>query len=231
MEDTYDRQLRRSSWSWKAWGGALGITFILFSMISASSVIVQRPRAPTLPKLQFVFVPPPPIDTVQSPPPPVSSILEDSLAFDPTDQGPRPEIPLDFLQININPQVAEDFALHGDFRPQLDVSRPEIRQPMIVFDQNEVDEKPIWLYGPMPRPKNTSERVFIRVLVLYAVSEKGKTSNVHILDSNDETFNESVTEAIVDWTFRPAQNDGKAVKVWVQQFVDYDTSSKSPFTL
>lgn len=228
---SFDRQLRQSSWGWQAWSGALLITGVLFSLISSTSAILHREKDAPLPKLQFAYVPPPPAPASAEPPPPVSAILDDSLAFDPTEHAPLPEIPLDFLSVNIDPRVESDFAIRGDYRPQLDIAKPESKQPLVVFDHNQVDEKPVWLYGSMPRLPGALSRKNAEALVLYMVSDKGETSNIHILDSNFEEFNQPVADAIADWKFRPARIDGEIVRVWVQQYVRYDGASKSPFTL
>lgn len=229
--DSFDRQLRRSSNSWLVWGGAMGVTVLLFSLIAATSAIVERNPDSVQPKLQFVYIPPPPLPAEVEAPPPVSSILEDSLAFDPTEDGPLPEIPLDFLSVNLDPHVSADFGIVGDLRPQLQVDKPEMRERLVVFDRDQVDEKPVWLYGPMPRLPSGLDYTLTRALVLYSVSDKGKTDNIYVLESTDEKFIEPVMKAIKDWTFRPARKDGKVVNVWVQQYVEYDGSHKSPFSL
>jgi hypothetical protein len=229
--ESFDFQLRRSGNSWQVWGGALVVTFLLFSLIAATSAIVERTNKTVQPKLKFVYIPPPPLPAEVEAPPPVSSILEDSLAFDPTDDGPLPEIPLDFLTINLDPHVSADFGIVGDLRPQFQVDKPEVRERLVVFDRDQVDEKPIWLYGPMPRLPSGLSYTLTRALVLYSVSDKGKTDNIYVLESSDEKFIQPVLKAIKGWSFRPARKDGKAVNVWVQQYVEYDGSKKSPFSL
>lgn len=229
--ESFDRQLRRSGNRWYVWMGAGMVTVLLFSLIAATSVIVERRKEPVQAKLKFVYVPPAPAPAEVTVPPPVSSILEDSLAFDPTEGGPLPEIPLDFLSVNLDPHVAADFGIVGDLRPQLQVDKPEMRERLVVFDRNEVDEKPVWLYGPMPRLPSGMNHSLTRALVLYSVSDEGKTDNIYVLESSDEKFIEPVLKAIKGWSFRPARKDGKVVNVWVQQYVEYDGRFKSPFSL
>lgn len=230
--EAFDQQLRRQSRGLTAWGGATVLTGILFSLIAASGAILpDRAESPVSPPLSYVRVPPAPTPENPEPPPPVSSILEDSLAFNPTEQGPLPEIPLEFLSVSIDPGVPADFGVQGDLRPQLELEKPEMRSHMIVFDHNEVDEKPVWLYGPMPRFDTGKYNQKVKVLVLYTVDEKGRTSNVHILDSSDEEVNRPLIKAIESWVFRAARKDGEVVKVWVQQVVQSDDTFKSPFSL
>jgi len=228
--NTFERQLRRSNNSWRTLVGAPGVTLLIFLAIASGTIVVDRPQSPELPELTFAYVPPRPVPEKKTTPP-LSSSFTESFKFDPTMAAPLPEIPLEFLAIHIDPQVDPELAIEMDLNRPFEVSRPELTPEFTIFERHQVDEIPVWLYGPMPRIPHELRTMDGETLVLYVVTEKGRTENIYVLDASDPRFIPGVKEAIKDWRFRPARKNGKPVSVWVQHVVSYRPSSKSPFSL
>jgi TonB family protein len=230
--DALERQLNRHSRSWQTFLGAPAITLALFLVIASTSIVVERPTRRTPPPIEFAYVPPPPAPVLRKQTPPLSPGLAESFKFDPTTLAPPPDIPLDLLDIRLAPDVDPGLAIALDMERTFEVQKPmDFTQQVVVFERNQVDEIPGWLYGPMPRLPSRLDRKDADALVLYIVSDKGRTENIYILDASDPGLMEPVKEAIADWRFRPARKAGKPVRVWVQHPVNFRPESKSPFSI
>lgn len=229
--DPLETQLRHCTRSWKAFVGAGVTSAVLFLAIASTSIDAIRKEKPEEPVISYVYVPPPPVEVKLKNAPPLSSSLAESFKFDPTQAAPPPEIPLDALDIRLNPDIDPGVAVSLDMQRTFEVQKPEDLHQMIIFESDQVDEIPVWLYGPMPRVPSSLSHTDCDVLVLYSISEKGTTDNIFILDSTEPELGVPVKEAVADWRFRPARKDGKPVKIWVQQPVTFRPQSKSPFSI
>jgi hypothetical protein len=229
--DPLERQLQGSTRSWKAFVGSAVTSAALFVAMGATSIVIHRPKKAEAPPLTYAFVPPPPAPVKQKNTPPVSTSFAESFKFDPATAGPPPEIPLELLDITLTPDVNPGVAVETDLQRTFQVQKPDTASPTAIFERNQVDEIPVWLYGPQPRYPDHFDRENWNVLVLYTVSERGKTENIFILDATHPQLIEPVKKAIADWKFRAARKNGKAVKMWVQQAVNHEQDIKSPFTL
>ncbi len=229
--NSLDQALRLSSRSWKTFAGSVAMTAVLFLSIASTTFVVRRPSREDAPLLSYAFVPPPPLPITQQTTPPLSSSLAEAFKFDPTTAGPLPDIPLELLDVTLDPFVDPGVAIELDLQRGFTVQKPEAPDRFMIFERNQVDEIPVWLYGTMVEVPRQLQNADSQALVLYTVSDQGRTSNIHVLDSNDPAFSASVREAIKDWRFRPARKGGKPVSVWVQHFVNYNPGFRSPFSL
>jgi hypothetical protein len=249
--DSLENQLRRWTRSWLAWGGGITITLVYAVGIAVTNVTPERVAPPELPPLSLAYARPSadPVDLPLKPRPAAPPDLADAFKFDPTTSNLTPEIPLGSLDIStfggslkfFDPTSSAGFTTKGEGAPGwgmlqglenvFEVRKPEAAGRMTIFERNQVDEIPVWLYGPQPRYPNQFDRDDWNVLVLYNVSERGTTENIFILDSTHPQLVEPVKKAIAEWKFRAARKGGKAVKMWVQQAVNHKEENKSPFTL
>ncbi len=229
--DPLEIQLRRYTRSWPALVGAACTSALLFVAMASSSIVIHPRHRPEEPPLTYAFAPPPRPEVKQKSRPPVASSLKESFKFDPSTAGPPPDIPLEMLTINLNPSVDPGTAIELDMQRTFEVQKPEPSDRLVIFNRDQVDELPVWLFGPQPRTPSRLDRTDWTVLVLYSVSEKGVPDNIYILDATDPALVKPVKEAIADWHFRPARKAGKSVKIWVQQPVKFIPDNKSPFTL
>jgi TonB family protein len=249
--DSLEIQLRRCTRSFTAWGGAAIATTVLFVGIAATSITSERMELPMLPPLSLAPAPGSSLPTERPPAPRqlAANNLADAFKFDPTTTGKPPEIPLGQLDVSVfggsmkffdaNAGLGFDaqgsggisLAITLGMQRTFEVQKPENPNRIIIFDRDQVDEIPVWLYGPQPRIPTQYDRIDWSVLVLYAVSERGKPENIYVLDSSDPALAVPVKEAIAEWRFRPARKGGRAVKIWVQQPVNYHAGFKSPFSL
>lgn len=249
--DALELQLRRYTRSWPAWTGAAAVTTVIFMGVAVTSVTPEHLEAPYLPPLLLSAAPPSasPIDHPPAPRPVSAPNLAEAFNFDPTTLEKPADIPLGHLDTSafggslklFDANAGMGFDLPGNGMGNLavtlgmqrtfDVQKPDSANRIIIFERDQVDEIPVWLYGPQPRIPSQFDRTDWSVLVLYAVSERGKPENIYILDASDPALIAPVKAAIGDWRFRPARKNGKAVKIWVQQPVNYRASFKSPFSL
>lgn len=230
--DPLETQLRRHIRSLPAWFGAACTSALLFVAMASTSIVstpnVDRPERP----LAFAYLPPPPPPPMREKNrPPVATGMREAFKFDPTTAGPPPTIPLEMLDINLDPAVNPGTAIEMDMARTFEVEKPEPVDHIVIFDRDQVDELPVWLYGPQPRIPSRFDKTDWKVSVLYVVTDKGRTENIFVLDSTNPELNAPVKEAIADWRFRPARKDGRVVRVWVQQPVTYIPENKSPFSL
>lgn len=229
--NSLESQLKRCSRNWKTFFGAPVITLCLFLSIASTTAIIDRPNKEKAPPLTFVYVPPPPPPPSVQTTPPLSSSLAESFKFDPTTAVPLPDIPLEFLEIRLDPIVDTGVAVPLEFDRTFQVQNPLEMSPFIIFERSQVDEIPVWLYGPMPKLTSGFDRENVDMVVLYTVTDKGRTENVHVLDASKPEMAPALKDAIERWRFRPARKGGTPVRVWVQQTVNYRPSSTSPFSL
>lgn len=236
--DPLERQLRRSTRSWKATIGTTVTSALLFLAMGATSFIQPAARQTEEPPLTFAYLPPPPpvppiapLAPRKSSPLLASNSLAGAFRFDPTAVAPAAPIRPDLLDVTLDPNIDPGVAVEVDLLRTFEVQKPEARNRLIIFNRDQVDEIPVWLYGSQPRFPGKFDSRDWSVLVLYSVSERGVTGNIHVLDATDPALVEPVKEAIKAWRFRAARKDGKPVRIWVQQPVTYEGEFKSPFTL
>ena len=142
------------------------------------------------------------------------------------------EIPLELLNIELNVEpVAESdifLSLEGNFRP----AKPNIVQRLIIYNRDQVDEKPVRLYTQNYSASNELQSKGAFLLVLYRVTDKGRTENIHILDSNSEEATEIARKIIKSSRFRPAKKNGHTVNVWVEhEMIFKEDKLYSPFSI
>lgn len=143
-----------------------------------------------------------------------------------------PDVPLDPLEIRLNPSVDPVVGIALDMQDRFEVQKPGDINVPFAFDIDQVDEVPVWTHGPsIPRLPNHLRRVEADVLVLYQVTDRGRTENVYILDTPDPAFSEPTIEMIERWNFRPGRRDGEPVRIWVQQLLNFRPQSTSPFSI
>lgn len=249
--DSIEIQLRRCTRSWLAWVGGAVVSAALFMGIAATSVTSDRIERPELPPLLLAPAPAStlPAERPIAPQPLAASNLAEAFNFDPTTSDDQPEIPLGRLDpgafggslkfFDANAGLGFDtggngtagLALTLGLQHTFEIQKPSNPNRIVIFDRDQVDEIPVWIYGPQPRIPGKYDRTDWSVLVLYSISEKGKPENIYVLDSSDPALAAPVKEAIAEWRFRPARKGRKPVKIWVQQPVTYHASFKSPFSL
>lgn len=97
-----------------------------------------------------------------------------------------------------------------------------IKAQEVVFKRSyysleQVDQRPVGIHLPVPRyPKEPREAgVEGKIHLAVAVDEKGNVSEVGTFAASDERFATSVKETVLQWKFKPARKNGKAVGVWM----------------
>lgn len=250
--DSLESQLRRCTRSWYAWAAAGVVSTTLFVAVGSTNIVPERMARPALPPLIYAAAPggPSPVEHPSIPRPLPGTNLADAFKFDPTTTNQPPEVPIGKLDVSafggslkvfdagagfgfdMNGGNSSDLAMAIGLRHTFEVQKPQIKPGgFIVFDRDKVDEIPVWLYGPQPRIPSKYERTNWHVLVFYAITEKGRTENISVLDSTDPMLEKSVVDAITAWNFRPARRGGQPVRIMAQQDVSYKPTQKSPFEL
>ncbi len=227
MED----KLTKACGSWRISLGAFGGTILIFSALSLSQLNKIEPVAEETADRIEMFVPPPP------PPPPAQIETEEKPKQVPMDV----DITLDVDKTNMTYRPV-DAAFRARIRTddQMDVNLDNFKKPSVtegledlIYDSADVDEAPSRSYAPSPTFPNKYTKKYknMRFIVLYAVDEKGRPYNIHVLDTPDIELNKFVVKWIKQWRCRPAKKNGKKVKSWVRHAVRVNFGSGSPFSL
>ncbi len=230
--DPLEIQLRSCTRSVRAVVGAAGLSALLFLVMASTTIVIHRPEETAEPPLTYAIAPPPPpLPPKQRTTPPLSSSLTESFKFDPTTASPSAPIPLEALEISLDPGIDVSTAVAFELQRPFTVPKPPVIAPLVILERSRVDELPVWMSGPDPRAPSGFDYADWRVLVLYPISAKGEPGQVFVLDAPDPSLHEPVIRAISQWVFRPAKLQGKPVNVWVQQLIESKAGSKSPFEI
>lgn len=95
----------------------------------------------------------------------------------------------------------------------------------VVMSEESVDKAPQPTQrSTMQYPKNARKNgVTGYVLMNLLISDLGTVEKVKVLESvPSDVFDEVAIEGIKSWQFKPAQYQGKSVKVWAKQKIKFD---------
>jgi TonB family protein len=97
-----------------------------------------------------------------------------------------------------------------------------------LYAIKEVDKPPMGVQKPLPPYNPIAERMrqegVVRLRVL--VSEHGEVDQIEVLENSaGEILKKTAIDAVKRWTYKPAQKDGVAVQVWIQEQVVFKLSS------
>jgi TonB family protein len=119
-------------------------------------------------------------------------------------------------------------------QPQAPASQPQVATPVpgltasvkegdiVKFD--ELDEHPVLMLQPRIQypPMAMRQRIESSVILTALISENGDVIDVNILRGDPRFgFNDAAVRAMRTAKFRPAMKDGKRVKTWLPQPIDF----------
>ncbi len=232
-----DKEYHSISGSWKSYAGSLVLTGVLFFSIASTRFGLSLFDPETEPELSQFFLPPPPSTTPK--PLTLPSKSAESIDFkipeeeeDETEEEPEEKIHLDFLDISFGAGMKPSINIDFDLRAKLRAVKPQILDKLIVYERDQVDQKPVRIYAPSPSLDNDLRKDGAELVVLYRVKKDGKTEDILVLDSTNEKANSYARRIIKGSRFRPAQKNGVAVNVWVQHLMIFkEDDFVSPFSL
>ena len=227
-----ERKFKDTSKSWRPYGISLMLTVALFFAIGSTHLGTRSAAEKNAADVLFYFPPPPP-PRVSVEPQPLPTQAESSFSFDiPVEDEVVDEVQLDHLKISMNaaPDLESDFLVRLD--RGLKPPKPNILNRLVVYEKNEVDEKPVRFYVPeIPHPPKL-QSTSARLVVLYRVNENGRTSEIHILNSDNDLADEVAIKTIEGFRYRPAKKDGISVSVWVRHEMNFGIAKDyGPFSL
>jgi protein TonB len=114
------------------------------------------------------------------------------------------------------------------------IARGVTNGPVIRTDQpyleSVVEERPEAVTGPQPRYPDLLRQAGIdgRVLLEFVVDTVGRVErgSVKVLSSTNQLFEQPARDAISQWTFRPGKISGHAVRVRVQQPINFQIQGR-----
>ena len=219
--DFLDKEYRLINRSWKSYAGSLGLTGLLFFSIASTRFGFSLFDPDTEPELSQFYLPPPPSPTPK--PLTLPSKSAESIDFkipdeeeDKSEEEPEEKIVLDFLDISFGPGMKPSINVNFDLRAKLRAVKPHILDKLIVYERDQVDERPVRIYAPNPSLDQDLREEGAELVVLYRVKKDGKTEDILLLDSTNEKANPHARRIIKGSRFRPARKNGVAVNVWVQ---------------
>jgi TonB family protein len=92
---------------------------------------------------------------------------------------------------------------------------PEVADPNRIYDQNDVDKKPlrtstVTATFPFKELKGKKE---VSVTGTFVVTEKGEVTEIHIVDSGGPVLDQAVMAAVAKWKYAPGEKKGTKVRV------------------
>jgi len=225
----FEQAYRNYKNSWKTTMLSLLITGVLFGTLSTTPIRFDREPKEDSPELTF-YIPPPP-ETESENQVPLPADLEKNFQFEFTEPQTSMELPLDFIDVPLGPTLDPELSNNIKFKPDLQAKRPSANESFIVFERNQVDQDVEPIYIPpynLPyhlRPEGGE------LFVLYRVTPKGRTENIHILTTSNPEINPYAVRLLERVRFRPAKKEGQPVGIWVQHILRFKKGSSSPFQL
>ncbi len=197
----------------------IGITALLFLAIPMTQLFIQYEKSSEL------------IDTLDMAPPPPPPPLEDEPPPPPQEEEPPPEFdtsppPISLEQINMSLEPGIGSSLSGDFAlPTFDVDTKNLGS-LDIFNINDLENKPSPRRQGSPRYPSEARRKGIggRVTAEFIIDENGDVSQVTIIRSSDNIFENPTIDAIRKWKFTPGEKDGRKVKTRTRITIPYDLS-------
>ena len=232
----FDSEFRRMRHSWKSYAGSVLFTVLTFFLIASTRFGLNLVNPETETELMHYYLPPPPAAAKQ----PLSLVAKDRAAFDiqfpdekePTEKQAIEHLPLDFLNVSFGPEMESAINIDFDLRSKLRAVKPKVIDKLVVYERDQVDEKPVRLYAPSLSISPRLREEGAELLVLYRVTKKGRTEDIHVLDSTNAEVNEVAFNIISRSRFRPARKNGNPVNVWVQHEMIFNKEEhSSPFSL
>jgi len=233
---------KAAAWAAEEAAGLLfgaGLTFLLFlGMAHFENVRTSQPPA-EIEELRVVTAinePPPPKVEEHTQPPDVTTPLTgiDIAASDSTVKLAvvPPDIAKIMPQSDLPPRATIQFnQLLTDLRPR----SGELAESRHIYQQNEVDQKPVAIVKTIARVSNYTRdnAQELRVTLLLVIDTEGGIESIKLMRaSGNKEFDKIVTECVKEeWVFSPAVRHGKKVRCMVQQLVWYKWTSGSKFTL
>jgi TonB family protein len=108
-------------------------------------------------------------------------------------------------------------------QPQVAAAAPSVKEGDVVkFD--ELDERPVLTSQPRVQypPMAMRQRIEASVILTALISENGDVIDVNILRGDPRLgFNDAAIRAMRTAKFRPAMKDGKRVRTWLPQPIDF----------
>ncbi|MBD3824520.1 MAG: energy transducer TonB [Epsilonproteobacteria bacterium] len=95
----------------------------------------------------------------------------------------------------------------------------------VVMSEESVDEAPVASQRSAIEYPKQAKKMGIKgyVLLNLLIDKEGNVEKVKVLESDPQgLFEESATQGVKSWKFKPALYKGEAVKVWVKQKIRFD---------
>jgi protein TonB len=213
-------ELSRKAPSFLLWG-LIAAAAIHFSVAGSyrASLRFEEPEPPDFIKIDILKVPPPPIvDQPKGVAPAVSPVSHTK---------PPVGIPVPVPDTEVNPEQTfpTQAEMYSDASPTLGEGEAvsvtggdEIRidEPPPPFVPG-VERLPMVVHQVAPGYPELARRAGIEGCAWFKawVDREGKVRAVEITKSDSELFNQSVIDAVTQWTFTPALSAGGPVDVWV----------------
>lgn len=225
----FDREMKAMRSSWKSYAGSMLLTFLIFFLIALAQLglVLDRPETETA--LMDIYLPPLPPAPPPPPPPavtrPARSLVSKNPAtfdlqfpdeMDSVEKDPIEHLPLEFLKLTFGSEMEPEIYIDFDLRSQLRAVKPNVMDRLIVYDRDQVDENPVRLHAPNYYISLELLEERAELLVLYRVTKKGRTEDIHVLESTNEEVNKFALKIISGSRFRPARKNGNPVNIWVQ---------------
>ena len=197
----------------------IATTALLFLAIPMTQLFIQYEKSSELIDTLDMAPPPPPPPLEDEPPPPPP---EEELP--PEFDTPPPPISLEQINMSLEPGIGS--SLSGDFAlPTFDVDTKNLGS-LDIFDINDLENKPSPRRQGSPRypPEARRKGIGGRVTAEFIIDENGDVSQVTIIRSSDNIFENPTIDAIRKWKFTPGEKDGRKVKTRTRITIPYDIS-------
>lgn len=191
----------------------MGISAGIFVFLAATAFFISG-----------TFDPQAEVDSVRTAPPPPPPPKLDTPP-EPEKKQEKPELreqrqPPDLSQLDLAFGPSLGGVGRGMALPSFDV---ETDLSEMIFDFDEVEDKPVRIGGPVPaHPQDMKRRnIGARVVVQFVVTRDGDVRDPFVEESTNPAFNANVLTAVRRWKFQPGRIGGEAVNVRVRMPVEF----------
>lgn len=158
-----------------------------------------------------------PPEIMELPPPPEEEEIQEEIEELEEEREPPT---LEQLEIAMNADVSG--LVGGDFSmPTYDIGN-EVQEMIFSLKDLTTPPKPIFREEPVYPLEMKRAGINGNVTLLFVIRSDGTTSDIRVLDSTNDAFEEPAIRAVRRWKFEPGEKDGKKVNTRVKQPIPFN---------
>jgi len=164
------------------------------------------------------------VDTAAPPPPPPSAEVEPPPPPETPDEPPPPELSEIPKQLSLSDLDLDLGMGGGGFLGGGAIGVDQVGlEEVAIFDMADLDQRPQAIARVEPRHPRELLKAKIEgyVVLLFVIDEEGRVMDPRVETSSHPEFETAALKALTRWRFKPGTVDGKQVRTFVRQKIDF----------